>query len=78
MKKKEEKTFKNYFDNFPPILREMVMEAMDEDKANGDLFYMSTPLMWAFSWYNNKTFSDFDFWAAVEADAIHHKIWERP
>ena len=34
MKKKEVKTFKNHFDKFPPILREMVMEAMDEYTAN--------------------------------------------
>ena len=76
-KQKKQLKFKNHFDKFPPILREMVMEAMAEKEQNsqyGD--YRTNPLMAAFVWINNQCFNDGDFWEAVEQDAIHHKIWK--
>ncbi len=35
MKKTKPKRFKDHFDKFPPILREMVMEAMNDLKKEG-------------------------------------------
>ena len=76
-KQKKQLKFKNHFDKFPPILREMVMEAMsDEEKECVWQGYNTTPLSGAFMWYKNLSLSDWDFWSAVNKDAIHHKIWE--
>lgn len=69
------KKFKSHFDKFPPILREMVMEAMTEDMKNRDLSYYVSPIATAFLWDSNRSFSDWDFWNAVHEDAIHHGVW---
>ena len=76
-KQQKQKRLKNHFDKFPPILREMVMEAMDDDIKN--IFVLPSgyiPLDYAFTWYNNNHFSDYEFWEAVKSDAIYHKVWD--
>lgn len=70
----KKKTFKNHFDKFPPILRQMVRMNMDSNMADSGLYYSQTPLRTAFIWHGSD--EGHDFWDAVEADAIHHKIWE--
>ena len=76
-KQKKQLKFKNHFDKFPPILREMVMEAMtekDHEEKYGN--WIVSPLHKAFYWHKNLCLSDWDFWYAVYVDAIHHKIWK--
>ena len=73
----KKKTFNNYFDKFPPILREMVVFNMKKEMSEPyslDLYYHMNPLKSAFLW--SGTEEGHEFWSAVEADAIHHKIWE--
>lgn len=70
------KKFKYHFKKFPPILREMVMEAMSEDMKNSRFIpYRLNPLMVAFDWSDNPSFSDSGFWSAVTQDALHHGVW---
>lgn len=70
------KKFINHFDKFPPILREMVMEAMSDEEHKEEYgSYVISPLHKAFYWDENLCLSDHDFWNAVNEDAIHHKIW---
>jgi hypothetical protein len=69
----KKKTFKNHFDKFPPILREMVMQEMSDGLAESPSSYISNPLACSGVFNNDEMF---DFWEAVEADAIHHKVWE--
>lgn len=76
-KQKKQLKFKNHFDKFPPILREMVMEAMTyEEQKQEYVSYVISPLHRAFYWDSNTGLNDLDFWNAVYEDAIHHKIWK--
>lgn len=75
--KKQPKRFKNHFDKFPPILRQMVMEAMGERyHINKYGNYDISPLHRAFMWIENPCFNDHEFWVAIYEDAIYHKVWE--
>ena len=75
-KQKKQLKFKNHFDKFPPILREMVMEAMTYERKETHECFGITPLISAFTWWYNRCFCDRSFWEAVNEDAIHHKIWK--
>lgn len=74
----KQKRFKNHFDEFPPILREMVMEATSEKDQKGKYgYYIVSPLHKAFWWDKNRSLSDVDFWNAVYEDAKYRKIWPK-
>lgn len=72
----KKKTFKNHFDKFPPILREMIMEGMSEEKKNHCMYFHGTPLLSAFYWDDNPSFSEHDFWSAVNQDAKARGVWK--